>query len=671
MIVRILETLLQRTLRNVWFGIALLVLIATYIAIGSGLPGVREYFELDEVAFFNAWPFRVLMILLVATLVTVTLERIPFTPTRWGAWIVHVGIVSLVFGGFWHYRYKVEGSTLILQNQTVNHYFDRWERALYVQVPGQMARAPLPGFPRFNAYDAALGNGSALNKFAGLNPVTSGASPQSAGEMAGVKDLRFAVVGYWPYADIRQRLVDRAGGGVGYSLVGPPHPGEDPHDLMLLAGALRYSRTSLHEIELEHRALADPAELSAVAVAASRFHTLNVKLPGFEQSLVLDVGREYRLGDTGYAIVVESFDPRWQTMDKKIVPLLTLMVQTPTTKFRRQVISGSDKPTDWILAGNAGSEGAGPLGKRQTELLDNALITNYTFDDSKKLQPREGTIQYTFFSIAGTMRTTIIAAGPNVPTAVQMLDGSAATITLQSPPPASEVMMAVASGQPLPPAEQVAVEMVRKESAAVEEYVEEVPKIQRNKDDGQAGRKQVVKVRATDGAGWHEDVFVPFNEQILLMPWRGGLVSVPGVTAPVQMQLGNNYRLLPASIRLDKFEADAYGGVDIASAPMMRDFRSTITITDPRSGERVTDTVYLNNPVFYQGGDWIFFQSGWDNQQQRFTILGIGNRPGVRIMAMGCGLIVLGIFYAFYIKPIIIKANKQRALAKAGKAAQA
>ena len=34
-------------------------------------------------------------------------------------------------------------------------------------------------------------------------------------------------------------------------------------------------------------------------------------------------------------------------------------------------------------------------------------------------------------------------------------------------------------------------------------------------------------------------------------------------------------------------------------------------------------------------------------------------------MVVGCGLIIVGIFYAFYVKPILIKRMKRQALAKA------
>jgi len=55
-----------------------------YIAIGSGLPSVREFFELNDLQFFNAWPLKLLMLLLVLNLCTVTWMRIPLTWPRLG-----------------------------------------------------------------------------------------------------------------------------------------------------------------------------------------------------------------------------------------------------------------------------------------------------------------------------------------------------------------------------------------------------------------------------------------------------------------------------------------------------------------------------------------------------------------------------------------------------------
>ncbi|HSV13230.1 MAG TPA: hypothetical protein VLI90_03175, partial [Tepidisphaeraceae bacterium] len=59
--------------------------------------------------------------------------------------------------------------------------------------------------------------------------------------------------------------------------------------------------------------------------------------------------------------------------------------------------------------------------------------------------------------------------------------------------------------------------------------------------------------------------------------------------------------------------------------------------------------------------------------EHHWTILGVGNRPGVRVMILGCCMIVAGVLYAFYAKPYIIRRMKANAIAKANalKAAKA
>ena len=86
-----------------------------------------------------------------------------------------------------------------------------------------------------------------------------------------------------------------------------------------------------------------------------------------------------------------------------------------------------------------------------------------------------------------------------------------------------------------------------------------------------------------------------------------------------------------------------------------------------------TGVAHLNNPVYFGGiGDsyWTFFQAQWDAEAQRFTVLGVGNRPGVWIMTLGCVMIVLGVLYAFYVKPLIIRRMKEKALAKSSAIAE-
>jgi membrane protein YdbS with pleckstrin-like domain len=44
-----------------------------------------------------------------------------------------------------------------------------------------------------------------------------------------------------------------------------------------------------------------------------------------------------------------------------------------------------------------------------------------------------------------------------------------------------------------------------------------------------------------------------------------------------------------------------------------------------------------------------------------YTVLGVGNREGVWIQLAGCIIAVLGMIYAFYVKPILIRRRSERA----------
>ncbi|MEO0630177.1 MAG: hypothetical protein AAFY46_05555, partial [Planctomycetota bacterium] len=65
-------------------------------------------------------------------------------------------------------------------------------------------------------------------------------------------------------------------------------------------------------------------------------------------------------------------------------------------------------------------------------------------------------------------------------------------------------------------------------------------------------------------------------------------------------------------------------------------------------------------------------RSGWEETQAevdaglrerptvRFTILGVGNNPGIHVIALGGILMGVGIPWAFYVKPWLVKRRKQK-----------
>ena len=120
---------------------------------------------------------------------------------------------------------------------------------------------------------------------------------------------------------------------------------------------------------------------------------------------------------------------------------------------------------------------------------------------------------------------------------------------------------------------------------------------------------------------------------------------------------------LPTPLTLKKLDLVHYPGGK-GEMGLMRNVSSVMELVDRSTGERMPVVASLNEPVYYRNGQWIFFQAGYD-PQGAWSLIGVGNRPGVMVMITGCVLIVIGLLYAFYVKPIIIRKMKANALARA------
>jgi hypothetical protein len=114
---------------------------------------------------------------------------------------------------------------------------------------------------------------------------------------------------------------------------------------------------------------------------------------------------------------------------------------------------------------------------------------------------------------------------------------------------------------------------------------------------------------------------------------------------------------LPAPVALESFTLDTHLGGYTGQALTIRNYVSQLRFWD-RSAWTAPRECRVNAPTEY-GGYW-YFQSMWDRPPpadptggMNYTGLGVGNREGVYVQLAGCCLSVLGMLYAFYIKPVI------------------
>ncbi|MCH2160934.1 MAG: hypothetical protein MK085_03570 [Phycisphaerales bacterium] len=200
-----------------------------------------------------------------------------------------------------------------------------------------------------------------------------------------------------------------------------------------------------------------------------------------------------------------------------------------------------------------------------------------------------------------------------------------------------------------------------------------VPMAERVRDAKEFFSRLRVRADGMDGgAKWLRFHMYPFdNEREVLRRhlYRPTVVALEDGRM-IELLFSRRRMPLPAEIALEEFAVDAYFGEyqDDRVSANIRDYRSMLRFRDTAEASWSAATpVSMNKPVEY-GGYW-YFQAQWDppaaaqgpNDQAslglNYTVLGVGNRHGVYIQLAGCIVAVIGMIYAFYIKPII----KQRA----------
>jgi hypothetical protein len=566
--------------------------------------------------------------------------------------------------------------------------------------------------PRFHAYNPTLGNAQYLANvlrpgdaddsplFVTLDPQSGQPAERSLTQELGIKDLSLQVLEYYPYAELRRTFEQDASGtlsgvqvtftdAAGLNAMNDPHAGiagapqlaaadsEQAPAIWLVASDPGSSFVDLGGVEIEHRDIPHPVSLTALQAAVASPHQLDIKVGSYAKTLSVEVGKSYTLGDTGYRLDVQAFDPAFPMSGTgELVPVLTFLVHSqapaPVREFRRMVLGGKSTQTDFTLDPTA----AAPMGKRQKEPIDKNLNILYTLSDPQQFMPINGSEKHTFV-------TTTDGNGPHLYDVVSRLNGPGqvteipnGTGDVQMHVPGSESApfapfagpMASAANPPAQPA-VMRISVRRADHLVKTVRVAEVPSVQRDRDRGAVGIDQIMKVRVASG-DWHQDVFVPYAEYALEDLWEEPTTSdqvlVPGARQSFTLRLGQTARNLPALLTVSHFEAIPYDGARKSGSQIMRDFRSTVEIEDRDTGEKTTGVAHLNHPVYFASGAWLFFQAQWDPQGQRFTVLGVGNRPGVTIMIAGCVMICIGLLYAFYVKPIVIARMKKNALRRAG-----
>ncbi len=136
----------------------------------------------------------------------------------------------------------------------------------------------------------------------------------------------------------------------------------------------------------------------------------------------------------------------------------------------------------------------------------------------------------------------------------------------------------------------------------------------------------------------------------------------------IEIMFSRQRRKLPNPVTLEDFELDTHIGGYAGSASTIRNYVSQLRFKTDQGWTDAT-SISVNKPA-ENGGFW-YFQSSWDpplrsqpTSGMNFTGLGVGNRNGVYIQLAGCCLSVVGMMFAFYVKPVMKRRRAEQSRAK-------
>lgn len=528
------------------------------------------------------------------------------------------------------------------------YHINSW--ALYSRRAGETdwAERPIHHLPRYNDYIASrdwvwLADGEASPPIDPLDiAVRQGPTPDALG------DAEVRITGFLRYAVPEQRWLS---GGVEInpianlrltnSLTG------DSRDYEL--AAFDMDKRSAEGGELVLRWIDDEAELADIGRSGGGGLTL--AFPG--------------AGQDGAPLVVSAPPEALAVRDPAQEPAWISIEGTEFSYRVREVVDELPM-NDGRLVSIAVVDVSGPEGEL-TRWASNPPELTRDFveegDGQHALQEPAPWVQMSFSPPRLAPRVTIVAGPGDGPArlAISDLDGGEPRI------------VTAPVGEPILVDDRVVLTMTSyAPTARLEQRPMIVPVSQRDKDA--ASNYSMIRVEITRAgrtvAAWlpfhmyaFDDANYAYGGRFRYSPTR---LRLPD-GAEVELLFGRERDLLPAPVVLDDFRLIAHVGGFTGRVSSIRDWESVIRFRG-EDGLSPALSVKTNNPAGYEG--FRLFQAMWDPPEPGFTAglnftgLGIGNRVGVVAQLAGCTLSVIGMLYAFYVKPVIKRRRQERVWAE-------
>jgi len=619
--------------------------------------------EMTEIEFYSWWPFKLVLVTFVLNMVTATVRRIEFVFLNIGVLTVHTGIVLISLGSIFYERGKVEGDIRLVRNSAPKSvFYDAIVPAVYAwrEGDGRLYVHPLKGLARYN--DAPAGTRYAPGVALHGQPQFTDLFPPA---------LEINVVGAIPYG---MRMPSWVDGGtdlmpsINVKLEVTSPDGRSIDWDQRLIGALPQDRASaaahLSGLTIEHLVEPPPqrlADLSRVFPEPGD-HAIIVRVPGTEVDavFVVEPGVNVSVGETGWKIAVDDV----QSSDQGLALVSTgyrgastsranLTITAPDGRtFNRSVLHQYPELTQDFLPGGPGQppQRVAPDAAIEIVYLDASETFLWVVQDDAAI----GRFRVLQRVPGGEVKEFAVAEGDSI---LGELEGTTMRFGFDAFWPRTTRRFDVI---PVPGDQQ--------DRSARGTFFHAFLDVE-------------VRVRRANGTTETHHRWLPFN-QYLDADYefqRIERVDLPEV-GTINLAFGRLRRALPGvALTLRQFEMIPYAGTDTP-----RDYVSTVQVfrgPDDREGE--VHLTRLNRPYIYRRPfewnrdrnvianslAWLgarivpeqykFSQAGWDPMNQRYTVLGVGNNPGIYVIALGGILMGLGVPWAFYVKPALARRRKR------------
>lgn len=677
-------------------------------------------FEMTELEFYAWWPMRAMLLLFTLNLIVATIRRIEFRFVNIGVLTVHTGIVCIAAGSVYYQMFKLEGDTLLLAGGAMQGqagagpgpaqgaFYDREDPALWIHAGMEWQQRRLDWLPRYNDYNLRAGKGETVQDIVSgqRQPGDHSLAPldipiHSTGNVDGLHGLSLRVVGFASYAeaslhwqrteparaeDRRQplRLVYL----VGHDLAGTGVADDAGQRVLWFALTPGSHATAMHEtpeIGVEYAIGMEPSRWADLTSQFPRgaLTGLVVEIPeaGYRETIAPRPGVRTPVGETGWHLTLE------QVLPEPPFPIVTpgyegatcavalVKLEPPAGEpFVRWVYHRFPEISQDLLEARA--DDGRPLRR------DPDPSVRIGFVDATKLQ--------VYFN--EDPGTGLVDAVVRTPVSLSVTRGLEPGSRLREP------------------IERLSFDLADRwdDARRIEMPAPVATDAREGNMIGTHDKAMVAVEISQPDTGWKDTVWLPyckFTDVASLRASTQRWVDLPDGRR-IALVFGRVQHRLPGfQLRMLDFTMLSY---DHRGSP--RDYQTLVRVesTDGRF-EPYDHVTRLNAPLkapflwssarglasnlageivghlsprqfkFAQAG---WDRSGWEQSQEMvdqgllerprasFTILGVGNNPGIHIIALGGVLMGVGTPWAFYIKPWLVRRQRDRLKAELSRQAE-